>query len=156
MIGHASSKDSRAERPTCGPSAIGTNLMIKGKFASAKGASLQGVWGQFWNMKALKRHFLHSQADSYVKKVPKIDRYFLLIFDKNRVVISFNIFLKYLIIIVTPLFNSHKILTIPVAYEGPKVHSVVLSSVQLRSAASLLQSALWEKDWSLVSHNVKV
>ena len=41
-------------------------------------------------------------------------------------------------------------------YEGPKVHSVVLSSVQLRSAASLLQSARWEKDWLLVSHNVKV
>ena len=37
-------------------------------------------------------HFLHSQADSCVNKVPKIDRYFLLNFDKKSVVISCNIF----------------------------------------------------------------
>ena len=34
------------------------------------------------------------------------------------------------------------------------MHSVVLSPVHLRSAN--LQSARWEKDWSLVSHSVKV
>ena len=38
------------------------------------------------NLKALKGHFQHSQADSCVKKVPKID-YFLLNFDKTSVVI---------------------------------------------------------------------
>ena len=37
----------------------------------------------FSNLKALKRHFQHSQANSCVKKVPKIDRYFLS-FDKIR------------------------------------------------------------------------
>ena len=37
----------------------------------------------FSNLKALKRHFQHSQANSCVKKVPKIDCYFL-DFDKIR------------------------------------------------------------------------
>ena len=47
---------------------------------------------KFSNVKALKRNFQHSQADSCVKKVPEIDRYFLLNFDKKNVVISCNIF----------------------------------------------------------------
>ena len=34
------------------------------------------------------------------------------------------------------------------------MHSAVLSSVHLRPAS--LQSARWEKGWSLVSHSVKV
>ena len=34
------------------------------------------------------------------------------------------------------------------------VHSALLSSVHLRSAS--LQLSRWEKDWSLVSHSVKV
>ena len=44
--------------------------MVQETFASAKGASFQG------GLKALKRHFQLYQADSRVKKVPKIDRYF--------------------------------------------------------------------------------
>ena len=40
------------------------------------------------NLKALKRNFQHSQADSCIKKVPKIDRYFLLNFDKRSVAIT--------------------------------------------------------------------
>ena len=46
---------------------------------------------KFSNMKALKPHFQYSQANSCVKKVPIIDRYFLN-FDKNSVAISCNIF----------------------------------------------------------------
>ena len=34
------------------------------------------------------------------------------------------------------------------------MHSVLLSSVHLRSAS--LQLSRWEKDWSFVSHSVKV
>ena len=52
-------------------------------FASA---SLKGVWDMF-PPKALN-HFEHSQADSYVKKVLKIDRYFYLNFDKMSIVIN--------------------------------------------------------------------
>ena len=47
---------------------------------------------KFSNLKALKRHFQHSQADNYIKNVPKIDRYFLLNFDKKSVVINCIIF----------------------------------------------------------------
>ena len=43
---------------------------------------------KFSNVKALKRNFQRSQADSCVKKVPKIDRYLFLNFDKKSVVIS--------------------------------------------------------------------
>ena len=86
-------EDSRTESPT----KIGTNLMVGGNFESAKGASPLGGVGvcsprTFWNLKTLKHHLQHSQADSYVKKVPKIDRYFLLIFDQISVVITCNIF----------------------------------------------------------------
>ena len=48
----------------------GRFLMVQETFASAKGPSFQG------GLKALKRHFQLYQADSRVKKVPKIDRYF--------------------------------------------------------------------------------
>ena len=47
---------------------------------------------KFSNLKALKCNFQHSQADSCVKKVPKIDRYFLRNFDEKSVVISCIIF----------------------------------------------------------------
>ena len=55
--------------------------MVQEIFASAEGASIYGGLGacsprKFSNLKALKRYFQHSQADSCVKKVPKIDRYF--------------------------------------------------------------------------------
>ena len=42
---------------------------------------------KYGNLKALKHHFEHSEADSYVKKVLKIDRHFLLNFDKKSIVI---------------------------------------------------------------------
>ena len=72
--------------------------MVRETFASAEGASLWGEVGgilpprKFSNLKALKRNFQHSQADSCVKTVPKSDRYFLLNFDKKSVVISCIIF----------------------------------------------------------------
>ena len=62
---------------------------------------------KFSNLKALKRNFQHSQADSCVKKVSKIDCYFLLSFDKKSVAISCIVFLQ-LIITVIP------------SYQGPK------------------------------------
>ena len=57
--------------------------MVRETVASAEGASLQGGSGgmpprKFSNLKALKRHFQHSQANSCAKKVPKIDGYFLI------------------------------------------------------------------------------
>ena len=39
---------------------------------------------KFSNLKAFISHFQHSQADTCVKKVPKIDRYFFLNFDKKE------------------------------------------------------------------------
>ena len=64
--------------------------MVQENLASAEGARRWGGWGhepqKNLNLKALKGHFQHSQADSCVKKVPKID-YFLLNFDKTSVVI---------------------------------------------------------------------
>ena len=84
--------------------------MVGEKFASAKGRS-RGSGGmpprKVWFLKALKGNFQHSQADSYIKKVPKIGRYFLLNFDKKSVVISCSIFSD-LIIIVTPLLMLAK------------------------------------------------
>ena len=61
--------------------------MVQEIFASAEGANFLGDLGvcsprKFSNLKALKCYFQHSQADSCVKKVLKIDRYFLLNFDK--------------------------------------------------------------------------
>ena len=60
---------------------------------AAKAQPLEGLSGhapsppphprKFSNLKALKRHFQHSQADSCEKKVPKIDRYFRLNMDKR-------------------------------------------------------------------------
>ena len=71
--------------------------MVVKSFASAEGISLSGGLEacsprKFSNLKALKRHLQHSQADSCVKKIPKIDCYFLLNFDKKSVVISYKIF----------------------------------------------------------------
>ena len=53
---------------------IGMTLMAGGTFVRAKAASLY----KFFKSETLKCHFQHSQVDSYVKKVPNIDCYFLL------------------------------------------------------------------------------
>ena len=60
---------------------------------------LGGYWGmppppprKFSNLKALERNFQHSPADNCIKKVPKIDRFFLRNFDEKSVVISCIIF----------------------------------------------------------------
>ena len=71
--------------------------MVWETVASAEGASLYGdlegcPLRKFSNLKALKPHFQHSKADSCIKNVPKIDRYFLLNFDKKSVFISCIIF----------------------------------------------------------------
>ena len=71
--------------------------MVQETLASAEGARLWGGVGaypprKFSDLKALKRHFQHSQADSCVKKVPKMDYYFRLNFDKKSVISSCNIF----------------------------------------------------------------
>ena len=57
-------------------------MTVQEIFASADGAC-EPVGGlgacsprKISNLKALKRYSQHSQADSCVKKVPKIDRYF--------------------------------------------------------------------------------
>ena len=53
--------------------------------------SARGVWGhvpQKILKSVLKRNFQHSQADGYVKKVPRVD-YFLLNLAKKSVVISY-------------------------------------------------------------------
>ena len=63
--------------------------MVRENFCERQRRELLGGCGgnapprKFSNLKALKRHFQHSQADSCVKNVPKIDRYFLLNFDKK-------------------------------------------------------------------------
>ena len=49
--------------------------MVQESFASAEGAVEECSLRRFSSLDALKRHFHHSQADSCVKKVPKIDRY---------------------------------------------------------------------------------
>ena len=76
----------------------------------------KGVWGhpprRFSNLKALKRHFQHSQADSCVKMVPKLIVTFFLNFGKRSVVISCIIFSSH------PLYCSQN--TILVTYEGAK------------------------------------
>ena len=64
--------------------------MVQERLASAEGGMLpQKI---FKSESLINCHFLHSQADSCVNKVPKINRYFLLNFDKKSVVISCNIF----------------------------------------------------------------
>ena len=78
--------------------------------------------GKFSNLKALKCHFQHSQAESCVKMVPKIDCYFLLNLTKKSVVIRCNIF--------TPLLMLAKYDTS--FLRRTKKCSVVLSSVHLR------------------------
>ena len=57
----------------------GRFLMVQETFASAEGnasPSPPPPPRKFSDLKALKRHFQHSQADSCVKKVPQIFRYF--------------------------------------------------------------------------------
>ena len=91
----------------------------------------------YWHW-LLERHFQYSQADSCVKKVPKIDRYFLLTFDKKSIArchqLQYNfIFKNYCH---TP-FNVRKIRYLFLT-KDQKVHSVVLSPVHLRSLRELM------------------
>ena len=86
MIGHASSKNTRAKCPTYGLTEIGTTLMVGGTFASVKDASL-GVWEnappppqkilKSESLKTFLKNTVSTQTDNYVKKVPNINRYFL-------------------------------------------------------------------------------
>ena len=66
----------------------GQPSVVQENVASAEGARRLRACPsrKILNLKALKGHFQHSQSDSCVKKVPKID-YFLLNFDKTSVVI---------------------------------------------------------------------
>ena len=81
----------RAEWPTYGVIEIGTSINWYRKYLQAPKARAS-VWRglgacplrKFSNLKALKCHFQHSQAESCVKKVPKIDRYFLLNLTKQE------------------------------------------------------------------------
>ena len=71
MIRHGSCDETRAECQTYGLTDIATTFNGMVTFASAKGASLFGGLGacplkKFSNLKALKRHFQHSRADSCV------------------------------------------------------------------------------------------
>ena len=102
------------------------------------------------NLKILKHHFQGPIAVS--KRFRKLIVIFFLTLTKERCHhdISCKVFSN-LRIIATPLCSQNTIL---VSYEGTKVYSVVLSSVHLRSAS--LQSARWEKDWSLLSNSVKM
>ena len=97
MIRYSRSED-RTECPTYGASRIyGDDFQSgMGKCCERRRREPLGGSGgmpprKFLNLKALKRHFQHSQAKGCVRKVPKIDRHFLNI-DKNSVVISCNIF----------------------------------------------------------------
>ena len=121
--------------------------MVQEIFASAEGASLLGGLRacsprKFSNLKALKRHFQHSQADSCVRKVSKIDLYFLLNFDKKSVARCHQ--LQYIFIIIncchTP-FNIRKI-QYKFLTKDQKVHSVVLFSVHLRSLREFTISSI--------------
>ena len=115
MIRYTSSKDTHAEWPTYGQTEIGTTFNGTGKISEqGRHEPLGGSGGmpprKFSNLKALKRHFQHSQANSYVKKVLKIDRYFLLNFDKKSIVRCHQ--LQYIFIIKNychASFNAHKI-----------------------------------------------
>ena len=76
MIRYASSEDTQGRVPNLGyglflKTQIGTTFKRTGNFSERRRLSEP--------LKALKRHFQHSRADSCVKKVPKIDCYFLLI-----------------------------------------------------------------------------
>ena len=95
MIRYASSEDTEG-RVSNLQSQMGTTFNGTGKCYERRRREPLGRSGacsprKFSNLKALKRHFQHSQANSCVKKVPKIDRYFLN-FDKNCVIISCSIF----------------------------------------------------------------
>ena len=103
---------------------------------------------KFSNLKALKRHFQHYQADSCIKNVPKIDRYSV---TKERYHQLYYIFIinNYCH---TPLMLAKYDTSFFTKDEN--VHSVLLSFVHLRSAS--LKLSRGKKDWSLVSHSVKV
>ena len=94
------------------------------------GASPPPAPRKFSNLKALKRHF--QQADSCVKKVWKIDRFFLLNFDKKGVAFSCIIF-SYLIIIIILLYCSQN--TILISYQWPKrkQYTFIFCSFTLRA-----------------------
>ena len=86
-------KTHREECPTYGVSEIGMTFNGTENFCDLRGRELVGGGGgarpqrNFSNLKALKRHFQHSQADSCAKKVP-ID----LNFDKKSAVNSCIVF----------------------------------------------------------------
>ena len=96
----------RAEWRTYGVIEIGTSFNATGKTCERRRRDPLGgsggmppspppphpPSGKFSNLKALKCHFQHSRAESCVKKVPKIDRYFLLNLTKKGAVIRCDIF----------------------------------------------------------------
>ena len=91
-------KMDRAEWRTYGLIEIGTSFNATGN--SCERIRREPVWGsggmaprKFSNLKALKCHLQHSQAESDVKIIPKTDRYFFLNLTKKSVVISCKIFL---------------------------------------------------------------
>ena len=111
MIRCASCEDTKAQCQTYGLTKIGTTFNGGENFSER---ACRGVWGhasprKFSYLKTLKYPFLHSRTDSCVEKVSKIERYFLLNFDKSVLtVISCTIFSKLRISIVTPLLMFAK------------------------------------------------
>ena len=73
----------RAESPTHGLTEIGTTFNGTGNICERLGGSGGMLPKKFSNMKALKRHFLHSQADSCVKKVRELIIIFFLTLTKR-------------------------------------------------------------------------
>ena len=80
----------RAECPTYGVTKMGRTFNSTRKNCEhGRREPLGGSGGmprqKIFKSESLKtRHFQHSQADSCVKKVPKIDRYFFLTLTKKR------------------------------------------------------------------------
>ena len=104
MIHHGSCEDTKACRVSdYGLTGIGTTFNDRVNFCERRRREPLGGSGgilhpptpppppppppppsrKFSNLKALKRHFQHSRADDYVEKVLKINRYFLLDFEKR-------------------------------------------------------------------------
>ena len=86
---HGNWEETRAESQTEGLSEIWPTFNGRVNFCERRRREPLGALGaspprKFSNLKILKRHFQHSGADSCVEMVPKIDRYFLLNFDKER------------------------------------------------------------------------
>ena len=73
MIRHVNSEDTRTLCPTYGLTETGTTFNGSGKFCEPLGGFGACSPRKCSNLKALKHHFQHSQADSCVKKIPKID-----------------------------------------------------------------------------------